>query len=86
MGLLEIGQHQVRERAAPWTYLLPKALSAFRGAENLFKLLRASIERPFGNQNEQPGAAVGVMEAVHSHVLALGNRFIDQSQQLSCAP
>ena len=53
------------------------SLHAFGGMENFFDLFGPTVEGPFGDQDEKPSAAVGVMKAVHGDVLALAHSAID---------
>ena len=85
MGALEVGEPDVAPGLAPGSDLLSQALAAFVGAEDFFEAGRASVVGPLGEHDEDPGAAVGVREAVHGHVLAGVDGAVDQFEEVSGA-
>ena len=85
VGALEVGEPDVAPGLAPGSDLLPEALAALVGAEDFFEAGRASVVGPLGEHDEDPGAAVGVGEAVHGHVLAGVDGAVNQFEELSGA-
>ena len=85
VGTLEVGEPDVAPGLAPGSDLLSEALTALVGAEHFFEAGRASVVGPLGEHDEDPGAAVGVGEAVHGHVLAGVDGAVNQFKELSGA-